>query len=1145
MHCASCGHENRGEAKFCEECARALALTCFHCGAVLRATANFCDACGTALVRSQQPSTHPEKKNAARDDRSIAVLHEHESRTRITGEEGERKTVTALFADIKGSMELIEDLDPEEARAIVDPALTLMMEAVHRYDGYVAQSTGDGIFALFGAPVAREDHPQRALYAGLRMQQDLKRYSDTLRERGQAPVSIRVGVNTGEVVVRTLQTDETHTEYVPIGHATSLAARLQSLAAPGSIAISEAVRKFVEGYFALKALGPARIKGVGEPVNIYEVTGLGPLRTPLQRAVGRGLTKFVGRQREVEALKQAAEQAKAGHGQLAAVFGEAGVGKSRLFYEFKAMAQAGCLVLETFSVSHGKASAYLPVIDLLHGYFDIHAEDDARKRREKVTGKVMTLDRALEDTLPYLFTLLGLVEGEDPLAQLDAQLRRRRTLEAIKRLVLRESVQQPVLVLVEDLHWIDTETQALLNLLADAIGTARVLLLVNYRPEYTHGWGSKTYYTQVRLDPLGHESAAEMLAALLGDDAELEPLKRLMIEQTEGNPFFMEEIVQSLFDEGELVRNGTVRLTRPLGALKLPPTVQGMLAARIDRLPPEQKELLQTLAVLGKEFTLSLVRAVTGCGDNELNRMLGELQLAEFIYEQPAAGEVEYTFKHALTQEVAYHSVLNERRKLLHERVAAAIEGLGAGRLEDRLVEVVHHYSRSGNVAKAVEYLERAGHRAAQQATHGDAVGYLRRALELLPQLPDSADRIRQELELGISLVDMLWVTRGYAAPETIEATERLAALAEHSGTLTQLVDSVYRRWQVALVSGELPACSALADQALDLAVREGSPARLGTAHLLQLQTRSYCGDLAGAEEHFTAGLPFFDDPGFRQLPAGAVFAFADASWNAWHLGRADVARERMAQAMAAADPNNPYDLAWSEVNAAILRVWLREYEQAEALAALALARSEKHQFPDVVAWSRIVLGKARAQRGRASEGVALIRQGIAGLQEIGFRWAGTYYIGALAEAQACAGAIGDALATVEQALQANPDELVNRPEPLVLRGTLRLAQGQTALAEAEFREAIALARRMGAKALELRATMSLARLLAQQSRRDEARPMLAEIYNCFTEGFDTVDLKEAKALLEELQLQRRPSHGHSPPTSLATCAQRENVDED
>jgi predicted ATPase/class 3 adenylate cyclase len=1118
--CVQCGHENRDEAKFCEECATALATVCSHCGAVLRAAAKFCDACGTVLIGTQQSrAARSGTTGGTHDDQpaSIVVLHEDESR-RLASDDGERKTVTALFADIKGSMELLEDLDPEEARRIIDPALQLMMEAVHRYDGYVAQSTGDGIFALFGAPMAHEDHPQRALYAALRMQEELKRYAERLRLEKGLTLLARVGVNTGEVIVRTLQTDATHAEYVPIGHATSLAARLQALAAPGSIAISEAVRKLVEGYFTLKALGPARIKGVSEPVNIYEVTGLGPLRTRLQRAAGRGLTKFVGRQREIDALKQAAGQAKAGHGQLAAVVGEAGVGKSRLFYEFKAITQSGCMVLETFSVSHGKASAYLPVIELLHGYFRIASEDDARSRREKVIGKVLGLDRSLEDTLPYLFALLGLVEGDDPLARQEAQLRRRRTLEAIKRLVLRESVNQPLLMICEDLHWIDSETQALLNLLADSIGTAKILLLVNYRPEYTHTWGSKTYYTQVRLDPLGRESAEEMLDALLSDNAALQPLKRLVIERTEGNPFFMEEIVQSLFEEGVLVRNGSVRLTKPLGALKLPPTVQGILAARIDRLPPEQKELLQTLAVLGKEFALSLVRAVTGCGDDELNRMLEALQLAEFIYEQPAAGEVEYTFKHALTHEVAYHSVLGERRKLVHERAAEVIEALGPARVEDQLMELAHHYSCSGNVGKAVEDLGRAGQRAAQHAAHVEAVGCLTRALELLPQLPEGAARDRQELELRQSLVAMLWAVKGPAAPETIAATERTAALAEHSGTLAQLVHSVISRCVAALDSGDLAAAGALADQALDLAVRDCSPASLAMARYVQVHVRHARGDLAGVEQHFTTGLAFFDEPGFRLVPGRAVLAFAEASWNAWLLGRADVARARMAQATAAAEANNPFDVAYSEFCAAFLCVLLGEYGNAEALAAQALARAEKHQFPIAAAQSRVGLGMARAQLGRASEAVELIREGIADQLESGFRLAISVWTGALAGAQAAAGAAGDALATIEQALQANPYELVYRPENLRLRGTLRLTQGQPELAEADFREAIALAQQTGAKALELRATMNLARLLDRQGKRDDARTMLAAIYDSFTEGFDTVDLKEAKALLEELR---------------------------
>src|SRR5208282_1297658 len=697
MNCPACGAENPAEQKFCNECAAPFKRRCAKCGYENAPTAKFCGECATALTSSMSKPT-------ARTSPTPSVRIAPEQ-TDPEVAEGERKTVTALFADIKGSTELEQDLDPEEARAIIDPALKLMIDAVRRYDGYIVQSTGDGIFALFGAPVAHEDHPQRALYSAIRMQEELKKYSTRLREAGNAPLEARVGVNTGEVVVRSIKTGDGHTEYTPIGHTANLASRMQVLAPTGSIAISENTRKLVEGYFALKALGPTRVKGVSEPVNVYEVTGLGPLRTRLQRSAGRGLSKFVGRQAEMDALKRAAEQARAGRGQIVAAMAEAGVGKSRLIFEFKTVSQSGWMVLESFSVSHGTASAYLPVIDLLHGYFGIDSADDARRRRERVAGKIVILDLSLEDTLPYLYSLLAIAEADDPLNQMDAQVRRRRTLDAVKRILLRESLNQPLMLIFEDLHWIDDETQALLNVLADSIGTAKLLLLVNYRPEYSHQWNSKTYYTQLRLDPLGKESADEMLSALLGEGAEVRPLKRLIIERTEGNPFFMEETVQVLLDEGALVRDGTVRLTKALGELKIPPTVQAILAARIDRLPAEAKDLLQTLAVIGKEFPLSLVRAVLKKPEDEINRMLNELQLGEFIYEQPAVGDVEYTFKHALTQEVAYNSILAERRKALHERIASAIEVVFASQIEDHVVELARHYRRAGNSAKAIDYL--------------------------------------------------------------------------------------------------------------------------------------------------------------------------------------------------------------------------------------------------------------------------------------------------------------------------------------------------------------------------------------------------------------------------------------------------------
>jgi len=747
MRCSNCEAENPPRKKFCGDCGAPLANLCPQCGADNPAGKRFCGECGTALGG---PAAAVSKKAEAPAVRVSEAVDPEKL-------EGERKTVTALFADLKGSTELMEDLDPEEARALVDPALNLMIDAARRYDGYVVQSTGDGIFALFGAPLAREDHPQRALYAALRLQEELRRYSAKLRETGNLPLEARVGVNTGEVVVRSITTGQGQTEYTPIGHTTNLASRLQALAPTGSTAISEQTRKLVEGYFALKPLGPTKVKGVAEAVNVYEVVGLGPLRTRLQRSAVRGLTKFVGRQHEMETLKRALDQVRVGRGQIAAAMAEAGTGKSRLFYDFKAVAQAGCMVLETFSVSHGKASAYLQIIELLHAYFGIETGDDGRKRREKVTGRVVALDRALEDTLPYLFALLGLVEGEDPLPPMDGKLKKRRTLEAIKQILLRESINQPLIVIFEDLHWIDEATQELLNLLSDSIGTTKILLLVNYRPEYSHQWNSKTYYTQLRLDPLGRESAEEMLAALLGASAELAPLKRLIVEKTEGNPFFMEETVQVLIDEGALVRNGTVKLTRPLAELKIPPTVQGILAARIDRLQPKEKELLQALAVMGKEFRLGLVRQVMSVPDDELQGLLGELQVGEFIYEQPAFPDIEYTFKHALTLEVAYGSVLVERRKLLHERAGQALEAMFADQLEDKLGELAHHYGRSNNAAKAAEYLQRAGEQAMKRSgTTAEAVAQLSAALDLVKSMPPNAERDLRETNLRMRLRALL-----------------------------------------------------------------------------------------------------------------------------------------------------------------------------------------------------------------------------------------------------------------------------------------------------------------------------------------------------------------------------------------------------
>jgi class 3 adenylate cyclase/tetratricopeptide (TPR) repeat protein len=1028
--------------------------------------------------------------------------------------DGERKTVTALFADIKGSTELIRGLDPEDARALVDPVLRLMIEAVHRYDGYVAQSTGDGIFALFGAPAAYEDHPQRALYAALAMQQAIRERAAQYATHSRPAIEARVGVSTGEVVVRTIEAGG-HSEYTPIGLTANLAARLETVAAPGSVAVSAEIRRLCEGYFTFRALGPAALKGLAEPVEVYEVAGLGPLRTHFELAARRGLTRFVGREAELAQMQRGLEVARGGRGQLIAVVAEAGTGKSRLFYEFKARLPAECRLLEAYSVSHGKASAWLPVLELLRGYFGLRDADDAAVRRNKIGAALATLDPALNETLPYLLGLLGIQEGPDPLAQMDPRIRRQRTLEALKRIIVRESLEQALVLIFEDLHWIDAETQALLDLLADSVAGARLLLLVNYRPEYRHEWAGRSHYLQLRLDPLGGESAVAMVDALLGDGAELAPLKRLLCERTGGNPFFIEEMVQALFDDGVLARNGAVRLVQPLSQTHLPVTVQGVLAARIDRLSAELKELLQTLAVMGRESSLSLINKVADKGEAQLERMLRELRAGEFIYEQPAVGDIEYAFKHALTQEVAYNSVLLERRRLLHERIGAALEAAFADNLDDQLAELAHHYARSANRAKAFEFLHRAGAQAVRRASYAEAESYLAAALEVLAAMPESPERDARELRVRSSFSNALVVTNGYGAPEALDMAARARALAEKTGNLPRLVQQLVTETLYAYVRGDYSAAAVLADQLLEVAQREGSPVSLGLGHSTQLRARFIRGDCPGAEEHFERGRAFFDAPGFLR-PGAEVGTFGWASFLAWVTGRADTARERIRRCLEGTQ-RNPYDVAHGQMLAASLYNLLGEFARAEALAAKPLSQCEERGFPELAPWSLAALGYARGELGRTGEGVALLRQAVASATASGVRLHIVGQLTRLARLQMLDGAIADALGTIEDALTANPEELVSRPAAYRVRGELRLKQGERSLAEADFHEAIALARKMSAKAYELRATMSLARLLRDTNRRDEARTMLAEIYGWFTEGFDTADLKDAKALFDEL----------------------------
>lgn len=734
------------------KCGGKLNLTCANCGTGLPAEAAFCFACGQQVCSNAEVSS------------KFAAVHTytppHLVKKILASKgslEGEHKQVTVMFADLVGSTVLLSECGSQEGSKLFGAVLEQMMEAVHAFDGIVNEVRGDGILALFGVPLTHEDHAVRACYAALRMQELIKRFATEVFRTHGVTLQIRVGLSSGEIMVREIRLDLS-TDYEAVGHTIHLARRMEEMARPEAILISPATLQLVEGYVSVASQGAVPVKGVAQPVEVFELTGATPARSRIHATAIRGLSPFVGRDNEMDELRKALERANAGHGQVVSVIGQAGVGKSRLYWQFLQSPHVrNWLVVGGTSVSYGKATTYFPVIDLLKGYFQIEARDDKRDIREKVTAKVLALDHALEPTLPPLLSLLNVDPEDDGWKQLDSLHRRYHILDGVKRLLLRVSLVQPLIMLFEDLHWIDSETQALLDILVDSIGAARVLLLVNYRPEYHHEWSRKSYYRQIHMDPLGTQGADDLLANLLGNDPGLLSLKLSLIDKTEGNPLFIEESVRILAGtqalEGE---RGNYRLARDAVSLLIPSTVQTILAARIDRLLPEDKHLLQTAAIVGKNVNLTLLAAIAELTEENLRAGIDRLIAAEFLYEMRLFPELEYVFTHALSREVAHDSMLKERRMALHARAAKALISLAADRIDEHVQRVALHAEEGEVWELALEYLQRAGFKSYALHANADAADYFERALIALGRAPEDTTTTATSIDIRFALRNAL-----------------------------------------------------------------------------------------------------------------------------------------------------------------------------------------------------------------------------------------------------------------------------------------------------------------------------------------------------------------------------------------------------
>ncbi len=772
MQCPKCRFENREGVKFCEGCGAKLEMICPECSAAVPLDRNFCGECGCDLsqykesprIDYEQPRSYTPKFLAEK------IL------TARSAIEGERKLVTVLFADVAGFTPMSEKLDPEDVHEIMDGCFRILMDEIHRFEGTVNEFRGDGVMALFGAPIAHEDHAQRACHAALAIQEGLAPYAERLRREYGIDFKMRIGLNSGPVVVGAIG-DDLRMDYTAQGDTANLAARMESNAEPGTILVSENTHRLAGRFFDFQSLGGIRVKGKEKAIPAYRLIRPSEVETRIEASVAKGLTRFVGRRRELETLKEAFEKARSGEGQVVGVVGEAGVGKSRLLLEFRNKLPKGeYLYLEGRSLHYGSSMPYLPILDALRSYLGIKEGEQESVIKEKMQERIVGSEESLTKCLPPIEELFSVTVDDEEFLLLEPKEKREKTFEALRDILVRGSHARPIVLAIEDLHWIDKTTEEFLDYMIGWLPSTSILLILLYRPEYTHQWGSKSYYAQIGVGQLSSGTSAELVQAILEGGDVVPELRELILSRASGNPLYMEELTHALLENGSVCREGDQYvLAREASEITVPDTVQGIIAARMDRLEDTLKRIMQVASVIGRQFAFCILHAITEMKQNLKSNLLN-LQGLEFIYEKSLFPELEYIFRHALTQEVAYNSLLLKRRKEIHERIGRAIEELYPDRVEEFYEMLAYHYSKSDNLEKAADYSKLAGNKATRSNSLPEAVRYYRQGIGALKQLPATEENKKDLLEL-ILLMALIMRALGYPEDslEILQLGETLA----------------------------------------------------------------------------------------------------------------------------------------------------------------------------------------------------------------------------------------------------------------------------------------------------------------------------------------------------------------------------------
>jgi class 3 adenylate cyclase/predicted ATPase len=1116
--------------KFCGQCGALLKILCSSCGFENPPRFKFCGECGAPLA-DQVPIPKTDKKDKKQ------ARHTQVGRR---APEAERRQLTVMFCDLVDSTALSERLDPEVLREMVREYQEACAGVVDRFEGHIAQYLGDGILVYFGYPQAHEDDAQRAVRSGLEIVRELLRLNTRLQSELDVTLAVRIGIHTGLAVIGEVG-GGARREQLALGETPNIAARLQRLAEPNAVVVSAATFRLIQGFFASQALGAHPLKGISQPMQVYSVLHETDVRSRFEAAVTSGLTPLIGKKREVERLLRSWKHVEEENGQVVSLSGEAGIGKSRLLQVFKErLTEQPHIWMECHCSPYHQSSAFYPVIELFHRKLELRREDSSEEKLSKLQGMLGQCELCLPEVTALFADLLSVPLSERfPAPNLTPQRQKQKTIEALIEVLLKIAEKQPLVFVVEDLHWADPSTLEMLSLFIARKIKARMLAVLTFRPEFIPPWKThpgldSTGITHLNLNRLDHKQVETMVEQITGSKALPTEVLKQIVAKTDGIPLFVEELTKMVLESGLLrEQERSFELTGPLPALAIPATLRDSLMARLDRLAPV-KEIAQLGATLGREFSYELLQAVSDLNEGSLRSGLARLVEAQLLYQLgPAGNGTSYMFKHALIQDAAYQSLLKSRRQQYHQRIAQVFVERFPETAATQPEILAHHYTEAGLVETAIAYWQWAGERAIEHSANLEAISHFTKGLELLPALPESPQRNQQELDLLTTLGVALIATKGYAAPEVEKTYTRARELCQQMGERHQISSALVGLWECSLLRAEFHKAHALAQELMHLAQGGSDPAVLLSAHLISGITLFHLGELASAREHLKQAITRYDPQqhGAEALVYGqdpGVVCLCYAAHVLWLLGYPDQALERTYEALNLAhELAHPFTLAFALNFAGEIRQLRGEMKMAQERAEELIALSTEQGFPLWLASGTVLKGYALFEQGQQEEGMAMMSQALAAFQAIATKLGKS---GGLAVRAIMCGKMG----RVEEGLEmvAEPFEMVKNGGEQQIEAELYRTKGELlkqkanskeqkakidSEAEACFVQALEIARRQGAKSWELRAVVSLSRLWQKQGKKNEARKRLAEVYNWFTEGFETADLKEAKALLEAL----------------------------